>query len=1086
MKDFLRIMLLAIIVCCWSCSGGDDSSLTPTITPEEKPKIEITTIAPVLAQEGGTATVTFSSNTNWMIDVVEGRSVSWCTVSPTSGTKGTNTLTITTTGNDTYDERNAKVTIKAGETNQSFIVTQKQKDALIVTSNKVEIGAEGGHFSIEAKANVTINYEIEEVAKDWISSDESRALTTKTLNFTVKTNEKIERREGKITLKGENGLTEIVTIYQEGEKPTLVITSDDILLSSEGETIKIELKSNVDYTMILPDVDWISKADSRSMSTYTHYLFVAPNETYDQRNAVVFFHNETEGLKDSISIVQLQKDAIIVAKNEYTIAEEGGNLDFSVNTNVEFDVSVSVDWIKQNTSSRALMEKPLSFAVATNHSTESREGDIVITYQDLKQSIKVKQKGAIDYEAIDRAALIEFYKATGGDNWINNENWCSDKPISEWYGINTERFQIPNEEKRVVCIDLCNNNLVGELPKELGSLSNLKYLDITENYNLSGEIPKEIGNLSNLMHFNLGQNNLSGSIPKELWSLIKLEKLVLSGNNYFSGEIDPEIGNLTALVELHISDTDMSGEIPEEITNLTNLKYFTLANSKFSGNIPKNIGNMSSLVEIQLLNNQLTGKIPDGLSRIPNLKLIHVAGNNLSGSIPVDLCYCTALKELHLYYNQLSGNIPDEIENLSNLTYLNLGYNNLSGSIPQTIAKLCKLKELYLYSNQLTGDIPNGLVELQNLKTLGLHQNKLNGECSEELSSFIDNLDNYSLEQQNGYEITFKYYTSTDFSQDGKIITLQQHTKGPGIKFVITIDAFSDRQITDGTVDSYIQMAYETLFSVEPYTSFRDYFDVYAVLTVSKREKIFTDTALKTAGNEEKYALQYDLIEKYAKKIPAINNDISNTHILVILNHKSAMRANCGWTQYGSISCANLEMSDNMSNRFDRTIRHEILGHGFGRLGDEYVEGTAYPYNGSYPEELKQNVLQMHKEGFYLNVDITNDRKKIIWKDFLTNKDYSSEDIGIYEGALYYKMGAYRSTYSSIMRHNIGNFNAPSRWAIYKQIMEISGEPYSFDSFLEYDKKNLSITNSVSSRSESEEFIDKQKLGAPPIFISNR
>ena len=96
MKEFLRILLIAMIVCCWSCSGGDEDVPTPTPKPEEKPKIEVTTTAPVVTQEGGTASVTFTSSTDWAIDVTEGRTVSWCTVSPTSGSKGTNTLTVTT------------------------------------------------------------------------------------------------------------------------------------------------------------------------------------------------------------------------------------------------------------------------------------------------------------------------------------------------------------------------------------------------------------------------------------------------------------------------------------------------------------------------------------------------------------------------------------------------------------------------------------------------------------------------------------------------------------------------------------------------------------------------------------------------------------------------------------------------------------------------------------------------------------------------------------------------------------------------------------------------------------------------------
>ena len=93
-------------------------------------------------------------------------------------------------------------------------------------------------------------------------------------------------------------------------------------------------------------------------------------------------------------MTQKQKDAIIVAKNEYTLDAVGGDLNFEVNSNVDFKVDTSVDWIKQNVGSRGLETKPLSFTIDENTSDESREGLIIITSGDLKQEIKVLQKGA--------------------------------------------------------------------------------------------------------------------------------------------------------------------------------------------------------------------------------------------------------------------------------------------------------------------------------------------------------------------------------------------------------------------------------------------------------------------------------------------------------------------------------------------------------------------------------------------------------------------------------------------------------------------------------------------------------------------
>jgi len=411
MKDFLRILLLAMVVCCWSCSGGGEDVPTPTPTPkpEEKPKIEVTTTAPVLAQEGGTSTVSFTSTDSWTIDVTEGRAVSWCSVTPTSGNKGTNTLTIKTTANDTYDERYAKVTIKAGTTTQSFVVTQKQKDGLTVTSNKVEVGAEGDDIVIEVKANVKYEYEIEEAAQSWIAGG-SRALTASTIKLKVAENENTSKREGKITIRS-GELSETVTVYQEGSKPTIVLTQNEYTVASEGETIKVELKSNVNYDIQLASVDWIKESSSRAMSVATHYFEVASNEGYDARSAEILFVNKDNGLSEKVTINQMQKDAIIVAKNEYTVDATGGDLKLEVNTNVDFKVESSVDWMKQNTESRGLEAKPLSFTIAENTADKAREGMISITSGDLKQEIKVIQKAKTSFSVSE----TEFNVGSDGD-----------------------------------------------------------------------------------------------------------------------------------------------------------------------------------------------------------------------------------------------------------------------------------------------------------------------------------------------------------------------------------------------------------------------------------------------------------------------------------------------------------------------------------------------------------------------------------------------------------------------------------------------------------------------------------------------
>ena len=99
---------------------------------------------------------------------------------------------------------------------------------------------------------------------------------------------------------------------------------------------------------------------------------------------------------------------------------------------------------------------------------------------------------------------------------------------------------------------------------------------------LTGEIPPEIGNLTNLQSLDLGENNLTGSIPPEIWNLTNLVTLILE-DNQLTGEIPSEIGNLTNLYELWLSDNQLTGEIPESICDL-NLDFSSSGDFRISNN----------------------------------------------------------------------------------------------------------------------------------------------------------------------------------------------------------------------------------------------------------------------------------------------------------------------------------------------------------------------------------------------------------------------------------------------------------------------------------------------------------------------
>ena len=199
--------------------------------------------------------------------------------------------------------------------------------------------------------------------------------------------------------------------------------------------------------------------------------------------------------------------------------------------------------------------------------------------------------------AADRAALVALYNATDGPNWKNNQNWLSDEPLDEWYGVTVQNG-------RVMRLFLGDNQMTGPIPSELGNLANLQELNLRYNQ-LTGPIPPELGNLANLDRLFLLSNQLTGPIPPELGNLANLRRLSLAGNR-LTGAIPPELSHLANLEWLILDLNQLTGPIPPELGNLANLKRLILTNNQLTGPIPPELSDLANLEE--------TGPMPELIS----------------------------------------------------------------------------------------------------------------------------------------------------------------------------------------------------------------------------------------------------------------------------------------------------------------------------------------------------------------------------------------------------------------------------------------------------------------------------------------
>ncbi len=309
------------------------------------------------------------------------------------------------------------------------------------------------------------------------------------------------------------------------------------------------------------------------------------------------------------------------------------------------------------------------------------------------------------------------------------------------------------------------------------------------------------------------------------------------------------------------------------------------------------------------------------------------------------------------------------------------------------------------------------------------------------------------------------YYISGDYSQDGKVTMLQEATEGAGIELVLMGDAFSDRQIADGTYDVVMEKMMEAFFSEEPYTTYRHLFNVHSVKVVSATEGYehggqtlggYFGEGTQVGGNDNT-CMQYAL-----KAVPQEKMD--NTLIIVAMN--SPAYAGTCWMYYyqngdygQGLSVAYFPIGED-DEGLARLVHHEAGGHGFSKLADEY----AYESLGRIPQEEIDDAMKMVPYGWWKNVDFTNDPTQVKWGHFLADERYKYDGLGCFEGAYTYWKGAWRPTDNSIMRYNYGGFNAPSREAIWYRIHKLAyGKEwvYDYEDFVAYDAKNRKTAGSA-------------------------
>lgn len=421
--------LIFIVFVATSCGKSDEPAKPDPPTPPtpETPADKISFTGThgdgkiTFGSDADAAQLTFTASGDWTISVPDGVK-EWCSVGPLSGSKGNATVTIQVTKNQAYDQRNASLVIECGKARQTAVVTQKQLDALLLSSSKVEISEEGSTFEIDIETNVDVKFEIPAQYTSWLHASgraDSRGLSKTTYSFKADANDSGETRQGVIRFTG-GGLSEEVNVYQISAY-SLLLNPKTTYVAAAGGSIAVEIKSNVqfDYT-VTKGSDWLHTDKSRAMSSHTVYLTADPyNGVDNDREATVSFKT-TEGDKtEELTVIQRCKGSVIVSEHDIEVNAEGGTYDieYSSNREMRFETPVWISLDGRPSTSRAMQTYLQRVKVNPNISKDERTGTVKIydsTDPSVADQITIRQK-PVEYTVLTSLNKNDFDDARSHD-----------------------------------------------------------------------------------------------------------------------------------------------------------------------------------------------------------------------------------------------------------------------------------------------------------------------------------------------------------------------------------------------------------------------------------------------------------------------------------------------------------------------------------------------------------------------------------------------------------------------------------------------------------------------------------------------
>ncbi len=405
--------------------------------------------------DGGSASVSFTSTAEWSIET--SGSVSWCTVSPSSGSSGSSKINVSAVKNTSYEDRQASYTIKSGVARKTVTVrqaaAQKVDEELEVSKDTFTFDADGGEGSFEITSNVSWTVSS---SSAWCTVSPKNGKNNAKITFKVEKHTETSTRNATITVKSSSGQFREVGITQSGFVEELEVSESSFTFDSEGGEGSFDVTSNTSWT-VSSTGDWctVSPKSGKDNAKVT-FKVSALTETSPRKATITV--KTSNGKYQDVEISQNGAEVFDISPREVNISYVESEFEVKVTATMGFQLSSKPEWITETGSTKNNITTTYLFKAAENSDKAERKGAIVFC-NDKEECVPVSvtQEGKTENPVLSVSTESLQFDSEGGEqtftvssnvDWTvsSPQSWCSVTPASA-SGNGTVKVKVSKHEQ---------------------------------------------------------------------------------------------------------------------------------------------------------------------------------------------------------------------------------------------------------------------------------------------------------------------------------------------------------------------------------------------------------------------------------------------------------------------------------------------------------------------------------------------------------------------------------------------------------------------------------------------------------------